>query len=59
MSRINVPRQIDDTVINFCKSISPKEKPEYIKVIPEKWTKKTNATIMYNKWYNNLVVRGS
>ncbi|OMF88332.1 hypothetical protein [Paenibacillus sp. FSL R7-0337] len=47
MSRINVPRQIDDTVINFCKSISPKEQPEYIKVIPEKWTKK-------NECYDNV-----
>lgn len=43
----NTPKKIDDTVIEFCKSIVSSAKPEYITVCAESWCKP-------NECYDNV-----
>ncbi|WP_127529976.1 hypothetical protein [Paenibacillus kobensis] len=47
MNTTNTPKEIDDSVINFCKSITPYSLPEYIQLRPESWC-------IPNECYNNV-----
>ncbi|MEK8217154.1 hypothetical protein [Paenibacillus sp. FSL L8-0463] len=37
MNTTNTPKEIDDSVIDFCKSIAPYSIPEYVQLRPESW----------------------
>ncbi|MEN1990215.1 hypothetical protein [Paenibacillus hubeiensis] len=43
----NTPKEIDKSVLDFCKSITRKSVPEYVDLRPESWCKE-------NECYNNV-----
>lgn len=47
MNTTNTPKEIDNSVIEFCKSISPYSTPEYVNLRPERWCKQ-------NECYDNV-----
>lgn len=47
MNSTNTPKEINNTVIDFCKSITPYSIPEYVQLRPESWCKE-------NECYDNV-----
>lgn len=47
MNTTNTPKEIDDSVIDFCKSITPYSIPEYVRLRPESWC-------IQNECYSNV-----
>lgn len=39
MNSSNTPTQIDNVISEFCKSITTRSNPEYVKLVPESWCK--------------------
>lgn len=43
MNTTNTPKVIDNSIIDFCKSITPYSMPEYVQLCPESWCKQNDC----------------